>query len=87
LLADDLAAEESTRGRKSEVRNTVADWLQTLLRDGAMPVQEVRKAAQEAGFSWRTVRRAAETLSIETRKKSFGGGWEWRLESDAKMST
>jgi hypothetical protein len=87
LQADDLATEEPTRGRKSEVRNAAVDWLRTLLRDGAMSVQEIRKAAQEAGFSWRTVRRAAETLPIERRKKAFGGGWEWRLKSaDAKVS-
>jgi len=84
--ADDLTAEEPTRGRKPETRNAAVDWLRTLLRDGAMSVQEIRKAAQEAGFSWRTVRRAAETLPIERRKKSFDGGWEWRLECDAKVS-
>jgi len=84
--ADDLVAEEPTRGRKSEARNAAVDWLRTLLRDGAMSVQEIRKAAREVGFSWRTVRRAAETLPIERRKKSFDGGWEWRLESDAKVS-
>jgi len=86
LQADDLTAEEPTRGRKSEVRNAAVDWLRTLLRDGAMSVHAIRKAAQEAGFSWRTVRRAAETLPIERRKKAFDGGWEWRLESDAKVS-
>jgi hypothetical protein len=88
LQADDLAVEEPTRGRKSEARNAAVDWLQTLLRDGPMSVQEIYKAAQEAGFSWRTVRRAAEMLPIERRKKSFGGGWEWRLNAaDAKVST
>jgi len=80
LQADDLTAEEPTRGRKSEARNAAVDWLRTLLRDGPMSVRKIRKAAQEAGFSWATVRRAAEMLPIERRKKSFGGGWEWRLE-------
>jgi len=82
LQADDLTAEEPTRGRKSEARNAAVDWLRTLLRDGAMSVRKIRKAAQEAGFSWATVRRAAEMLPIERRKKSFGGGWEWRLECE-----
>jgi len=82
LQADDLATEEPTRGRKSEARNAAVDWLRTLLRDGAMSVRKIRKAAQEAGFSWATVRRAAEMLPIERRKKSFGGGWEWRLECE-----
>jgi putative DNA primase/helicase len=86
LQADDLVVEEPTRGRKSEARNAAVDWLRTLLRDGAMSVQEIRKAAREAGFSWRTVRRASEMLPIERRKKSFDGGWEWRLECDAKVS-
>jgi len=86
LQADDLTVEEPTRGRKPEARNAAVDWLRTLLRDGAMSVHAIRKAAQEAGFSWRTVRRAAETLPIERRKKAFDGGWEWRLESDAKVS-
>jgi hypothetical protein len=80
LQADDLVVEEPVRGRKSEVRNAAVDWLRTLLRDGPMSVRKIRKAAQEAGFSWATVRRAAEMLPIERRKKSFGGGWEWRLE-------
>jgi len=87
LQADDLAIKESTRGRKPKMRNAVADWLQAFLRDGPMPVRAIRKAAQEAGFSWATVRRAAETLPIERRKKASDGGWEWRLESHAKMPT
>jgi putative DNA primase/helicase len=82
LQADDLATEEPTRGRKSEARNAAVDWLRTLLRDGAMSVRKIREAAQEAGFSWATVRRAAETLPIEARKKSFDDGWEWRLECE-----
>jgi putative DNA primase/helicase len=87
LQADDLAIKESTRGRKPKMRNAVADWLQAFLRDGPMPVRAIRKAAQEAGFSWATVRRAAETLPIERRKKASEGGWEWRLKSNAKMFT
>jgi putative DNA primase/helicase len=87
LQADDLAVEESIRGRKPEARNAAVDWLQKLLREKPMSVQKIRKAAQKAGFSWATVRRAAEMLPIERRKKAFGGGWEWRLESDAKMPT
>ena len=82
LQADDLAVEESIRGRKPEARNAAVDWLQTLLREKPMSVQKIRKAAQKAGFSWATVRRAAEMLPIERRKKAFGGGWEWRLKSE-----
>jgi len=70
--------------RQGRTRDTASDWLQELLGPGAVPAAEVRDAAEGAGFSWRTVRRAAEELGIERRKvgsitTADGQRWEWLL--------
>ncbi len=80
IRADDVVApKESKRGPEPTTRDAAALWLAALLRDGPLPVSEIREQAKAADLSWRTIRRAQEALGIVPRKKAFGGGWEWGL--------
>jgi putative DNA primase/helicase len=81
--ADDVVApresQETKRGPEPTTRDAASEWLADLLKDGPMPVVDIREQAKAADLSWRTIRRAQESLGIVPRKKAFGGGWEWGL--------
>lgn len=81
--ADDVVApkesKEPKRGPEPTTRDAAAEWLAELLKDGPMPVAEIREQAKAADLGWRTIRRAQESLGIVPRKKTFDGGWEWGL--------
>jgi hypothetical protein len=46
---------------------------QEVLKHDAVPSKQVRAQAEEAGDSWRTIRRAQNVLNIEVRKVSMNG--------------
>ena len=62
-------------------RHDATAWLVPILGDGAMPEGDVRSAAEDAGHSWTTVKRAKEALGVTSVKHGFGkeGWWEWSL--------
>jgi hypothetical protein len=85
MNADDALAVENGAGRDAkpgpepEARNMAAEWLRELLRTGATPAATVREEAKAAGYAWRTVQRAAESIGVIRQKAGFGGGWTWEL--------
>jgi putative DNA primase/helicase len=68
------------------------DFLETELKDGALPVKQIKRDAEDAGHSWRTIQRAKSELAIQAIKKGLGreGHWEWEIPltnaKDAKYS-
>jgi hypothetical protein len=42
------------------------------------------KEAEDAGHSWRTVKRAKDRLKVKAKREGFGkeGSWIWRLPSE-----
>ena len=49
--------------------------------------KQARAKAEEAGYSWRTIRRAKDKLGIIPTKTRFDGNWERALPSKvAKMA-
>lgn len=79
---DGLAAENGEHekpGPEPKAREAAVDWLATLLTDGEVAVAKIKQDAKEAGLSWRTVQRAADTLSVIREKNSFNAGWQWRF--------
>jgi hypothetical protein len=75
------------RGRPSAERDAAAVFLSSILKDGPMPSQWVKKAAADAGFSWRTVVRAREDLKLSVShvgKLGEEGHWQWALSKDLK---
>ena len=61
---------------------TLADakrFLADLLADGPMRAGEVFKDADQAGYSKRSIQRAANAIKVERHKDGMRGGWTWRL--------
>jgi len=65
-------------------RDSAAEFLREVLRDGPTPVKTIKAEAQEAGHTWRTVQRAADDLQVIKKKGGMAAGWYWQL---AKMTT
>ena len=76
LLADAEADPSSEDHGGAEY---AAAWLRDFLGDGAMPVREVKRCADEAGLAWRTVQRAMKRAGVESRRAGFGKPAEWFL--------
>jgi len=77
--ARDLFAEhEATNESKENVSalRGAEDFLIEILNEGPSPTKYLEERAKEAGVSWRTVRRASETLGV--RKTKVEDAWYWR---------
>ncbi|TWT21645.1 AAA family ATPase [Luteimonas wenzhouensis] len=81
-----LGAAEQQDDEHVEQRDA-ADWLKEVLSAGPMPVKDVKKQADEAGFAWRTVQRAMRRAGVDSRRGGFGQPATWRLCSRASEST
>lgn len=57
----------------------VAAWLRELLSTGAVPARDVKRQADEAGYSWRTTQRAMKRAGVQSRRGGFGKPAEWFL--------
>ncbi|HVT19253.1 MAG TPA: hypothetical protein VHQ90_24120, partial [Thermoanaerobaculia bacterium] len=73
LRASDLLAPEATGDELSSLDEARA-FLRNLLADRPLSTAEVWTAAQEAGISGRTLRRAKQREGIATRRQGFGPG-------------
>lgn len=88
----DLSANEALRSESApgdcEVRDTAlrraVDWLGELLAAGPLAAGDIKKECQLAGFSWRTVQRAKDELSVHAGRASLSGPWIWRLTGQRK---
>jgi hypothetical protein len=74
--ADDLVAQDKPRtARKTEDAETL---VRRILADGEWHAQkDVEDARDAAGISYGTLRRAKDSLGVESRK--FGSAWKWRM--------
>lgn len=57
----------------------VAEWLRELLASGPVPARDVKRQADEAGYSWRSTQRAMRRAGVESRRAGFGKPAEWFL--------
>ena len=62
-------------------------WLTDALRDGPVAATEIQKLAKADGIAPQTLRRAKESLKIESGKEQGiqFGAWEWRLPAGANI--
>jgi hypothetical protein len=78
VSADDLLGGREERGAQGEAMT----WLRDLLSEGPVASADVRRAANEAEHSWRTVGRAKAALSVRSVKLGRDEGWVWILPGD-----
>jgi hypothetical protein len=83
LNAEALLSAPTDHEERSAARGA-QDFLREMLEDGAVAVGDVRKQANDAGISWRTVERAKAALGVQSTRegeagKRGGGMWVWTL--------
>lgn len=71
-LLNDAEADPDDTGQDA------AGFLRELLADGPMPTKSVRKVANDAGLSWRTIQRAMKKAGVESHREGFGMPALWR---------
>ncbi len=79
--ARELLATAEATGDDGE-GGTLADakrFLSDLLADGPLRAGDVFRNADGAGYSKRSIQRAADKIGIERHKAGMRGGWEWKL--------
>jgi putative DNA primase/helicase len=72
-------AEETLNSDKREVLSEAKLLVTTLLSSGPVQSSEVFKECDLAGYSKRTVQRAASTLGVIRKKSGLHAGWQWSL--------
>lgn len=78
LTGDDVLRDEG----RSNVLQEAEVWLRELLSAGAKPVKEILAAAEEAGITERTLRRARERICQRPRRLKDHWVWELVLQDD-----
>lgn len=74
-ILGDVEQTDDERGPREEAK----DFLAGLLSDGPVSAKELKRDADQAGFSWPTIFRAAAELGVEKRKLGMKEGWVWAL--------
>ena len=75
LATADATGDDGEGGTLADAKRFLAD----LLADGPMRAGEIFKDADQAGYSKRSIQRAANAIKIERHKDGMKGGWTWRL--------
>lgn len=81
--ARELLAEAETAAEDEGDRRDAASWLRETLSAGEMPVKDLRRHADDAGFAWRTVQRAMREVGVDSKRAGFGQPALWKLRSRA----
>lgn len=83
----------TTATGKTNVTDTVEQWLRDLLLNGPLPSQELQRRAIEAGYKWRTVERARGRMpDVRTWRETLPGRgacgqWQWGLDASPPTPT
>ena len=75
-------ADEILKAGSEDQRTATEDcmeWLGALLSESGIKASEVMKAAEQHGFTPKTLRRAREKLGVRTDKAGVRDGWRWSL--------
>jgi putative DNA primase/helicase len=57
--------------------DSATGFLREVLKDGITPCKTIQAEGKDAGISWSSIRRAADSMSVV--KKKGAGGWYWKL--------
>ena len=79
ITANQALAAEAAGSELRSARAEAEDFLSTILSNGPISQKQIREAADGAGISWATVRRAKDRLGIKPHKSGMDGPWAWEL--------
>ena len=63
-------------------RQAAEIWLKTILAEGPTSALEIRMQCDNAGFSYKTVQRAALQLNVQKERGILLGEWIWKLPNE-----
>ena len=72
-------------GEDRNAQTTASDFLTEMLKDGPRCSKDLETQAKEAGISWRTIRRASDTMAI-IKKPGTDKRWYWKMANLANLS-
>jgi putative DNA primase/helicase len=75
LATAEMGGEDGEGGTLADAKRFLAD----LLSGGPRKAGEVFRDADGAGYSKRSIQRAADKLGVDRRKEGMRGGWVWAL--------
>jgi AAA domain len=90
ISADQVMAALAGGPEGRSAREEAKQFLLDVLCTGEEAQKEIKRQAEEAGFHWRTVRRAKDALHVDARREGgIGehGRWIWCLPKKPKVST
>jgi len=80
-MADDLLAEPDPSPELDKAKS----FLRDLLRDGPVPTETANTAAEHAGISRRTLKRARKELGVTAARQGFGADGVWVLQAPSDL--
>jgi hypothetical protein len=80
--ADEILQLQNNPVRKT-ARNDAKKFLSELLTKGPVKASDIIKAAENRGYSIRTIERAKEELDIISKKDGTNGEWSWHMPVSA----
>jgi hypothetical protein len=72
-----------TNSGKETARESAAQWIRDYLNVGEKLAAEVQADSNDAGHSFRTIKRAKDEAGAESYKR-FDGKWAWRLKEEGR---
>lgn len=79
-----LAEAEADDDGETSAKESAEEFLRELLAGGMTPSKQVKSDCTEAGYSWATVRRAADAIGVARKKGGMDAGWYWSLPEGAQ---
>ena len=84
MTANQAMAADAAGSEGGRTADEAREFLQDILGNGPVPHKEVRSAAEGAGLTWASVRRAKDRLGVTSVRESIGtsgdGRWVWSLQ-------
>lgn len=81
-----LDVAEATEAEGNSESRDAADWLREFLAKASAPANEVKRAASESGFSWRTIQRAMRKAGVESIRTGFQQPALWSLKGHSRAT-
>lgn len=82
--ARELLTDPTEESEEGNAQHSAAAFLQEVLKDDLVPVKSIEAEAKEAGLSWRTIRRASDSLGV-MKRKGAENRWYWSLPNLSKQ--
>lgn len=82
-----LAEAEAEDAGEATAKESAEEFLRELLAEGSTPSKQVKADCSDAGYSWATVRRAADAIGVSRKKGGMDSGWYWSIPEGAQRTT